>query len=167
MSDQSLGTVFLNACLINNFVLAYFLGICPFLGVSNKLATAVRMGGAGTNRREVALFPLLDALQAVAANLVVCSTCGNVETSDPCAICRDPRSRSDASSAARRSRVVIRRSSAAAALWRAATLVMVATSSRMVAMSSSSTRRLEAMGGSRKMKRLRAEGPQRLKGNWA
>ncbi len=42
-------------------------------------------------RREVALFPLLDALQAVAANLVVCSTCGNVETSDPCAICRDPR----------------------------------------------------------------------------
>jgi recombination protein RecR len=37
-------------------------------------------------RREVALFPLL-----VAANLVVCGVCGNVETSDPCAICRDPR----------------------------------------------------------------------------
>jgi electron transport complex protein RnfA len=48
MSDQSLWTIFLNACLINNFVLAYFLGICPFLGVSNKLATAVRMGGAVT-----------------------------------------------------------------------------------------------------------------------
>lgn len=42
-------------------------------------------------RRETALFPLLEALQAVAANLVVCSTCGNVDTSDPCAICRDPR----------------------------------------------------------------------------
>jgi recombination protein RecR len=42
-------------------------------------------------RREVALAPLLAALQAVAANLVVCGTCGNVETSDPCAICRDPR----------------------------------------------------------------------------
>ena len=42
-------------------------------------------------RREVALFPLLEALQAVAANLVVCGVCGNVETSDPCAICRDPR----------------------------------------------------------------------------
>ncbi len=42
-------------------------------------------------RREAALFPLLDAMQAVAANLVVCSTCGNVETSDPCSICRDPR----------------------------------------------------------------------------
>lgn len=42
-------------------------------------------------RRELALVPLLDALRAVAANLVVCGRCGNVETSDPCAICRDPR----------------------------------------------------------------------------
>jgi electron transport complex protein RnfA len=48
MSDQSLWTVFLNASLVNNFVLAYFLGICPFLGVSNKLDTATRMGGAVT-----------------------------------------------------------------------------------------------------------------------
>jgi len=44
--NQSLGYIFLNACLINNFVFAYFLGICPFLGVSNKLDTATRMGGA-------------------------------------------------------------------------------------------------------------------------
>jgi recombination protein RecR len=42
-------------------------------------------------KRETALEPLLAALQAVAANLVVCGWCGNVETSDPCAICRDPR----------------------------------------------------------------------------
>ncbi len=42
-------------------------------------------------RREVALFPLLQALQAVTANLVVCGQCGNVETSDPCSVCRDPR----------------------------------------------------------------------------
>jgi electron transport complex protein RnfA len=48
VSDQSLSTIFINACLINNFVLAYFLGICPFLGVSNKIATATRMGGATT-----------------------------------------------------------------------------------------------------------------------
>ncbi|GAB4151366.1 MAG: electron transport complex subunit RsxA [Planctomycetota bacterium] len=47
MSDELL-TLFLNACLINNFVLAYFLGICPFLGVSGKLATATRMGAAVT-----------------------------------------------------------------------------------------------------------------------
>ena len=46
--NESLWSIFLNACLINNFVLAYFLGICPFLGVSSKLATAVRMGGAVT-----------------------------------------------------------------------------------------------------------------------
>lgn len=38
--------IFLNACLINNFVLSSFLGICPFLGVSGKLDTAARMGGA-------------------------------------------------------------------------------------------------------------------------
>ena len=38
--------IFLTATLINNFVLAQFLGICPFLGVSGKLATASRMGGA-------------------------------------------------------------------------------------------------------------------------
>ena len=46
MSDASHWSIFLNAALINNFVLAYFLGICPFFGVSAKLETAVRMGGA-------------------------------------------------------------------------------------------------------------------------
>jgi electron transport complex protein RnfA len=48
MSGDSLWSIFVNACLINNFVLAYFLGICPFLGVSGKMATASRMGGAVT-----------------------------------------------------------------------------------------------------------------------
>jgi electron transport complex protein RnfA len=48
MSDEPLWSVFVNACLINNFVLAYFLGICPFLGVSAQLPTAARMGGAVT-----------------------------------------------------------------------------------------------------------------------
>jgi len=46
MTGDPLWSIFVNACLINNFVLAYFLGICPFLGVSGKLATAARMGGA-------------------------------------------------------------------------------------------------------------------------
>lgn len=36
------------AIFINNFVLARFLGICPFLGVSKKLETAVGMGLAVT-----------------------------------------------------------------------------------------------------------------------
>lgn len=48
MKDESLWYIFLNASLINNFVLAYFLGICPFLGVSGKMETASRMGGAVT-----------------------------------------------------------------------------------------------------------------------
>jgi len=46
VNTDSLWTIFLNASLVNNFVLAYFLGICPFLGVSGKLGTATRMGGA-------------------------------------------------------------------------------------------------------------------------
>jgi H+/Na+-translocating ferredoxin:NAD+ oxidoreductase subunit A len=48
MSDDSLWTIFINATLVNNFVLAYFLGICPFLGVSSQLSTAARMGAAIT-----------------------------------------------------------------------------------------------------------------------
>lgn len=48
MNNDPLWSIFLNACLVNNFVLAYFLGICPFLGVSGKVATATRMGGAVT-----------------------------------------------------------------------------------------------------------------------
>ncbi len=42
-------------------------------------------------RREAALVPLLDALGAVAGRLTTCATCGNVDTTDPCAICADPR----------------------------------------------------------------------------
>ncbi len=48
MNDESLWNIFINASLVNNFVLAYFLGICPFLGVSGKMETATRMGGAVT-----------------------------------------------------------------------------------------------------------------------
>jgi electron transport complex protein RnfA len=46
MNEEPLWAVFVNAALVNNFVLAYFLGICPFLGVSSKMATSVRMGAA-------------------------------------------------------------------------------------------------------------------------
>jgi recombination protein RecR len=42
-------------------------------------------------RRETTLQPLLTALQTVADRLSTCSVCGNVDTSDPCSICRDPR----------------------------------------------------------------------------
>ena len=46
MTTESLWQIFINASLVNNFVLAYFLGICPFLGVSGKVGTATKMGGA-------------------------------------------------------------------------------------------------------------------------
>ena len=42
-------------------------------------------------RRQSALEPLLAALSEVAEHLSTCSTCGNVDTSDPCSLCRDPR----------------------------------------------------------------------------
>ncbi|MGL1887649.1 MAG: RnfABCDGE type electron transport complex subunit A [Reichenbachiella sp.] len=48
MSSESMWYIFINACLVNNFVLAYFLGICPFLGVSGKMETATKMGAAVT-----------------------------------------------------------------------------------------------------------------------
>jgi electron transport complex protein RnfA len=44
MATESLSFIFLNAVLANNFVLALFLGLCPFLGVSGKLNTALPMG---------------------------------------------------------------------------------------------------------------------------
>ncbi|MFQ5735231.1 MAG: electron transport complex subunit RsxA [Thermodesulfobacteriota bacterium] len=40
--------VFISASLINNFVLTYFLGICPFVGVSNRTENALNMGMATT-----------------------------------------------------------------------------------------------------------------------
>jgi len=42
-------------------------------------------------KREAAMTPLLRALEAVNEKLSTCSTCGNVDTTDPCAICSDQR----------------------------------------------------------------------------
>lgn len=45
MSDPgNLVWIFVSALLINNFTLSYFLGLCPFFGVSGRLATAFRLG---------------------------------------------------------------------------------------------------------------------------
>ncbi len=38
--------IIISAIFVNNIVLAQFLGICPFLGVSSKLSTATGMSGA-------------------------------------------------------------------------------------------------------------------------
>ena len=42
-------------------------------------------------RRETSLVQLLDALDRVREALAECRTCGNIDTTDPCAICADPR----------------------------------------------------------------------------
>lgn len=46
--QESAYQIFIGVILANNFVLAMFLGLCPFLGVSGKLETAVPMGIATT-----------------------------------------------------------------------------------------------------------------------
>ena len=43
MSNTSLFAILIGGLLVNNFVLSQFLGICPFLGVSKKLNSAVGM----------------------------------------------------------------------------------------------------------------------------
>ncbi len=49
MSELStLVGIFIGSLLVNNFVLSYFLGLCPFFGVSGKLQTAFRLGLATT-----------------------------------------------------------------------------------------------------------------------
>lgn len=45
---KELIVIFIGAMLIDNFVLVKFLGICPFLGVSRKVETALGMGMAVT-----------------------------------------------------------------------------------------------------------------------
>jgi len=42
-------------------------------------------------KREGAMVPLLEALALVNENLSTCGVCGNVDTTDPCGICRDVR----------------------------------------------------------------------------
>jgi Na+-translocating ferredoxin:NAD+ oxidoreductase subunit A len=65
MSPDSLPFIFLNAFLINNFVLAMFLGICPFLGVSAKIKTAWNMGLA------VIFVMLVSSVCAYGINLIL------------------------------------------------------------------------------------------------
>ena len=48
MSMTSLFSIAIGAILVNNFILSQFLGICPFMGVSKKMYTALGMGAAVT-----------------------------------------------------------------------------------------------------------------------
>lgn len=56
----------IGAVLVNNFVLTRFLGICPFLGVSKRLDTALGMGGAVT-----VVMTLASCITALIANFLL------------------------------------------------------------------------------------------------
>ena len=44
MTAASLFTLFISGVLVNNIILARFIGMCPFMGVSTKLSSAIGMG---------------------------------------------------------------------------------------------------------------------------
>ena len=48
LNRMELVLIFFSSAIVNNFVLSYFLGICPFIGVSNKISSAFSMGLATT-----------------------------------------------------------------------------------------------------------------------
>jgi electron transport complex protein RnfA len=91
MENASIFVIVVSAILVNNFVLSKFLGICPFLGVSKQVETAVGMGMAVTFVMALAgiityfvqyfiLIPLhLEFLQIVAFILVIASLVQFVE----------------------------------------------------------------------------------------
>lgn len=45
---QEFAVILVSTIFVNNFVLVQFLGLCPFMGVSSKLETAIGMAGATT-----------------------------------------------------------------------------------------------------------------------
>src|SRR5919202_3238370 len=59
----------------------------PGLGPRSALRAALHL----VKRREALMQPLAAAMTAAAERIRRCSTCGNIDTTDPCAICADPR----------------------------------------------------------------------------
>lgn len=59
----------------------------PGLGPRSARRAALHL----VKKREQLLGPLSEAMAVARDNIVVCSTCGNVDTSDPCSLCRDQR----------------------------------------------------------------------------
>ncbi len=59
----------------------------PGLGPRSARRAALQL----FKKRELLMLPLARALEEAAANIRSCGTCGNLDTSDPCAICTDPR----------------------------------------------------------------------------
>jgi recombination protein RecR len=59
----------------------------PGLGPRSARRAALHL----MRKREELLSPLSDALATAYARICICSACGNVDSCDPCTICRDPR----------------------------------------------------------------------------
>ncbi len=59
----------------------------PGLGPRSARRAALHL----VKKREQLLAPLADAMNIARERIVVCSTCGNIDTSDPCSLCRDQR----------------------------------------------------------------------------
>lgn len=59
----------------------------PGLGPRSARRAALHL----IKRKDQLLIPLAAALQQAGERILVCSTCGNIDTSDPCSICADPR----------------------------------------------------------------------------
>ena len=59
----------------------------PGLGPRSARRAALHL----IKRRETLMLPLAEAMQAAAERVKACSICGNLDTEDPCALCRDPR----------------------------------------------------------------------------
>jgi recombination protein RecR len=59
----------------------------PGLGPRSARRAALQL----LQKKDALLAPLAQAMAVALDRVVVCSTCGNVDTSDPCTICSDPR----------------------------------------------------------------------------
>ncbi len=59
----------------------------PGLGPRSARRAALHL----IKKREQLLSPLSEALRVASDKIVVCKTCGNVDTAEPCTVCQDPR----------------------------------------------------------------------------
>jgi recombination protein RecR len=59
----------------------------PGLGPRSARRAALHL----VKKKDELLLPLARAMDVAVESVVVCSTCGNIDTSDPCTICSDPR----------------------------------------------------------------------------
>jgi len=84
-----LAWILVSAMVVNNFTLYYFLGLCPFMGVSGKVETALRMGAANIFVMTITaisvwilntfILPIAPYLRLISFIIVIASTVQIVE----------------------------------------------------------------------------------------